>query len=317
MKSPIHNPHCFASHLGLWLIDVEFIQQALTIIQSGIQTVWSDDGPHSPKTVLPFFGADMTNAGFARTGDGVAIVPINGPMMKAESKYGGTSTVGARRAIRAAVRDPEISSILLHVDSPGGHVAGTAELADEVTLAKVTLPVHAHIDDQGASAAYWVASQADVVSANRMAQVGSIGVFAVVADTSAALEAQGVKVHVISTGEQKGAMVPGTEITPEQLELAQEKVNEINQHFTSAVKESRSKLDLSAVSDGQTFIAKEARKLGLIDKIQSFEQSLDIVAAAGSKRNGRKKNNHHPKHHGAALSNREKAQTLLDLAENS
>src|SRR5581483_9650939 len=110
-----------------------------------------------------------------------------GMLMKGQSSMGGTSTVMARRDIRQAVADQDVAGILLAIDSPGGTVAGTDDLAAEVRQARTSKPVWAAIDDLGASAAYWVASQTQRVTVNSpTALVGSIGTLQVIRDLSAA-----------------------------------------------------------------------------------------------------------------------------------
>jgi protease-4 len=128
----------------------------------------------------------------------VAVISLTGKLMKQQASMGGgTSTVQARRDIRAAASDPDIGAILLRIDSPGGTAAGTKELADEITAAKTKKPVWAYVEDMAASAAYWAASQASRIIANETALVGSIGTYGVVQDTSGMAAMEGVKVHVI------------------------------------------------------------------------------------------------------------------------
>ena len=84
-------------------------------------------------------------------------------MQKGSSKFGGASTIRVRRQIREARQDEDVEAILLVVDSPGGTVAGTDELAREVGRAAEEKIVHAHIDDLGASAAFWALFDFSVV----------------------------------------------------------------------------------------------------------------------------------------------------------
>src|SRR5690606_31819803 len=128
-----------------------------------------------------------------------------GAMTKQGSSFGGASTVRTRRAIRSAAADKSVSAIMLLIDSPGGSVSGTSDLADDVANAKKKKPVYAYIEDTCCSAAYWVASQCSAIYANPTAIVGSIGTYMVVADYSRMAENAGVKVHCISTGKYKGA----------------------------------------------------------------------------------------------------------------
>lgn len=216
---------------------------------------------------------------------GVAIIEISGPMMKFASSFsGGTSTVRARRQIRLAASDEEVGSIVIRIDSPGGTVSGTKDLADEVAAAARKKPVYAFIEDLGASAAYWVASQARQVFANETALVGSIGTFAVIEDYSGRAAQLGIKVHVIRAGQFKGSGQPGTEVTSEQLAEWQRIVNGLNEHFLRAVSAGRSMaMDrVREIADGRVHVGAEALRLGLVDRIQSFDQTISQARKPGS-----------------------------------
>lgn len=144
---------------------------------------------------------------------GVAVLSLSGPMTKRPQSFSdGASTVRMRRQVRQATADPDVTAIALVIDSPGGQVAGTKELADDVAAARARKPVVAYIEDLGASAAYWVAAQADAIYANETAFVGSIGTYCVVQDLSRMAANVGIEVHVLSTGPFKGAGYPGTAV---------------------------------------------------------------------------------------------------------
>jgi ClpP class serine protease len=153
----------------------------------------------------------------ARGGKSVAVVRVERTLMKQRPSLGGTSSVDIRRNVRQAAANPDVSAILLAIDSPGGTVAGTDDLARDVKAARRSKPVWAFIEDLGASAAYWVASQADAVYANSpTALVGSIGTVMTVYDESKAAESVGVRPLVFSTGPLKATGEPGVPVTEEQ-----------------------------------------------------------------------------------------------------
>jgi signal peptide peptidase SppA len=224
----------------------------------------------------------------SRDGTTVAVVMLTGTLMKAVSSMdGGTSTVAARREIRRAAADPSVSAILIAIDSPGGTVSGTADLAAEVKAAAKAKPVWAQVEDLGASAAYWVASQADKVFANdRTALVGSIGTLAVVYDQSKAAEDAGVKTLVFGTGPLKGAGAPGAPVTDEQQAYIRGIVEDAQVSFDAAVRRGRGLTDkqLADAKTGGVFGASEALGMKLIDGIQSFDATVAALAArpAGS-----------------------------------
>ena len=227
---------------------------------------------------------DGWGLGYYRVG-GVAIVQIEGPMQKQDAwSMEGTSTVRTRRALRRALRDEAVESILLLIDSPGGQVSGTHELAMDVRKAASQVPVYAYCEDCCCSAAYYVASQANLVYASPGALVGSIGVYATLYDLSKAAEAQGVIVHVVKDGEEKGDFTPGTPVTSEQLARMQQIVDFYGTQFRKAVSETRFPGQPLAKgvspAKGDVFLGAEARRVGLVDGVTS----LDNVLAAMRKR---------------------------------
>lgn len=216
-------------------------------------------------------------------GKSVAVVKMAGVLMKQMSWWGGTSTLQLRRDVRQAAADPNVSAILLAIDSPGGTVAGTDDLASEVKAARRKKPVWAHIDDLGASAAYMVASQADMIYANNAtALVGSIGTLQVVYDYSAAAEREGVRVLKFATGPLKGAGTPGTAVTEEQAAYFQKLVEDGQRSFDAAVRNGRgmSAKELAAVRTGGVFSADEAQALKLIDGIRPLDRTIEAVTNA-------------------------------------
>jgi len=208
----------------------------------------------------------------------IAVVDIQGTLTKRGSSFSRAGAmVRIRQEIRNAARDPEIHGIVLRIDSPGGTVAGTADLAREVAAAAAKKPVFAFAEDLTASAAYWIASQAEKIYANdATAEIGSIGIYAGLYDVSAMAAMEGVKAVLIKSGKFKGIGFPGTEITEEQKAYWQEIVDKTQKEFSAVVAAGR-KLPLAQVNqlaDGRVFKAADAVDLGLIDGIQSFDQTL-------------------------------------------
>ncbi len=229
---------------------------------------------------------------FEMLGDDLAMIELAGTM----TKYGSSlsqmrrGTIGVRQAVRAALADTQVQGILLRVDSPGGAVAGVDDLAADLFKAAKQKPVHAYIEDMGASGAYYVASQATKIVANPPAVVGSIGTYAVLYDVSEMAKAEGIKVHVIRAGEFKGAGVPGTKITPEQLAEFQRSIDQINELFVGAVARGRKigVAEAQKLNDGAVHIGEHAKALGLVDAVQGFDEAVaELRSVAGSGRSVR------------------------------
>ncbi len=191
----------------------------------------------------------------------------------------GDQTTSSRQTadlIRKLAADPQVTGIMVAIDSHGGHSTGLADLGDAIADASKVKPVHAHAPDLAASAALWLGSQASTFTVGKTADIGSLGAYTVVNDFSKAFEAAGIKAHVISTGGVKGAGVLGTELTGAQKKDIQRNIDTLGEHFVEAVARGR-KMDRDAVkklATGQTWIGQEAVDLGLADAVSTETEAL-------------------------------------------
>ena len=198
--------------------------------------------------------------------------------------------------IKDAVANDDVKDINLQIESPGGQVSGLMGLTDALFAfrhRKKDKTFRSTIEDIGASAAFWIASQTETIHAtDTNTEIGSIGVYMVIADLSKMAEDQGVKIHVISSGPLKGAGVPGSEITEEQLQSFQEIIDGISNNFVKDVARGRgiSVTEAREWATGQVWLAADAKKLGLIDSVMKPKVStsesgssaaMDVVQTEG------------------------------------
>jgi len=217
--------------------------------------------------------------------NGVAIIPISGIMLKDAPrilvKLGYcTDTAMVTHLVSRAAVDPEVGSILLAIESPGGILYGVQELGDTVYNARALKPVHAHVEDLCASAAYWVASQASSISANRTAFIGSIGVYMVHDDINRLLLNYGIDTRVIASALHKGGDESGSTITESELAETRRLVNDTTEEFTAAVAKGCNMTPeaVAAVATGQVWIARAAQSMGLLDSIENSVDALERVS---------------------------------------
>jgi signal peptide peptidase SppA len=208
-------------------------------------------------------------------GDGVAEIPITGPLLRAPGilervLLGATDTGAVAAKVSQATLSPDVRSILLTIDSPGGSISGIPELAAQVRDAAKKKPVVAFTDGMMGSAAYWVGSQASAIIASTSANVGSIGVFIPWRDSSKAAESMGVKVGVVKNkdGTYKGMGYPGTSYTEEQMAHLQARADELFGMFKRDVTSGRKRIQADAMR-GQTFFGDGAKTAGLVDRVSS------------------------------------------------
>ena len=211
------------------------------------------------------------------TPDGIAMLQVHGPMMKSVSSLGeGASTVQLRQQLRAAKKSPNVIGAMLVMDTPGGTAKGNRDLADEVARFAQAKPIFSYTEDQTTSAGVSVASQATKRFANNdTALYGAMGTYSVLMDQSGMAEKLGVKVHVIKAGQYKGMGEPGTPISEEQLTEAQRIVNALNDSYLETIARGLGKPVemIRSIADGRVIMARDAVGMGLIDGVQSFDET--------------------------------------------
>ena len=136
-----------------------------------------------PEAVAARLGKELQNTHTVTERDGVAIIPVTGPLFRYANLFtaisGATSYEMLAQDFTVALDNPDINAIILNIDSPGGEVNGCAELANMIFAARGKKPIIAYASGDAASGAYWIASAADQVVASETSGLGSIGVVAV------------------------------------------------------------------------------------------------------------------------------------------
>lgn len=224
----------------------------------------------------------------------VAVIPVQGIIAKRMNLFtrisGGVSTQILKRDIMDAVRDPEVSSIFLDVDSPGGTVDGTEELADAVMEARAVKPVVAYTDGIMASAAYWIASAADMIYlSGHTPVVGSIGVVTAHVDYSGWEDKMGVKTTEIYAGKYKRIASEYSPLSAEGRQYLQDQVDYLYSIFVNKAAAGRpQKLTIpeeGAIpwAEGKIFTGAQAIEAGLADGVEAKDRIIADMAqdAAG------------------------------------
>ena len=230
------------------------------------------------------------------TAKGIAVIPIIGSMSHRatgiEAMSGMTSYATLQKQFDAAFNDPNVGSILMDIDSPGGSVAGAFDFRDYLMSKKGTKPVYALARDAMCSAAYLIGSTADKVYATQTARVGSIGVVAMHTDASGKMEKDGIKPTFISAGKFKTAGNPYEKLEGEKLKYLQDSVDESYDMFINAVADARG-IDKKVIRDTEARVygGKKAVEIGLADGIRTYESVLAEMSAPNFTNQGIKMEN--------------------------
>ncbi|MGI4939850.1 MAG: S49 family peptidase [Janthinobacterium lividum] len=218
--------------------------------------------------------------------DSIAVIPVCGILVHG-SGYGfsgmaETSYADIRRALAAAVDADDVSGIALYIDSPGGEVAGCADLGDIIYAARAVKPIHAICDEMACSAAYWLASACDRITVPRTGVLGSIGVLTLRTDMTGALDKAGIEVTTIQYGDRKTDSYPTTKLTASARDRLQADIDQLGDLFTRTVARNRG-MKPQAVRDFQagTFLGRDAVRAGLADDVASADVAfLALMDAA-------------------------------------
>lgn len=220
--------------------------------------------------------------------EGVAHISISGPLVNNNDSgwneyFGLTGYPEIREAMVYAATNPEVSHILLNIESGGGSVSGVADTGKLIRMVNDKVkPVTAFTDGAMYSAAYWLGSSAGEVYAGKAAGVGSIGVIATHMERSEMLKSYGIGVTVVRAGKFK-ALANGVEkLSEEGKAQIQAGVDAAYKIFVDHVADMRGKsyeFTDTVMAQGREFFGQAAADAGLVDAIKSSDEVLTEIQA--------------------------------------
>lgn len=177
-------------------------------------------------------------------------------------------------------KNPSIKGVLLVIDSPGGSVSASIEVADMLKKLGEDLPVVAYVQGSMASGSYYAGMYASEIVANRGALIGSIGVIFSGYNISQLLETLGIQEQVLKKGTYKEVGTMSRQWSEQEREFLDNLLDEQYTMFVDDVKQARGQRltqDSEAFAQGKIFSAKAALELGLIDRVGSLHDATEIL----------------------------------------
>lgn len=250
-------------------------------------------------------------SGQASSADELLLIPIHGIILTERSTdqlssiFDLVPTYGyeIKDQLKKAAENDAIKGVLLHIDSPGGTVVGAKAIADGVAEYREATgkPVFAYISGSAASGGYWAAVATDRVIADTGTSVGSIGVIfgpfkyydGVISEDGGILAGgvvteNGIETTYITAGRSKDIGNPYRQLTPEELVLLQESVDDVYGVFVETVAEGR-EVSEQAVRDemgAMIYAEEQALSRKMIDAVGTREDSIaQLAKAAGLSEN--------------------------------
>lgn len=183
------------------------------------------------------------------------------------------------KCLEKAEKDPTVKAVLLDINSPGGTVVGTADIADKLQEVKAKKPVVSFIHEMGASGAYWIASVSNKIIAEPFSLTGSIGVTASYLEYGGLLSNLNITYERLVTGEYKDIASPYRELTERERDLLVEKIDIIHKEFLDLVAKNRglTEQQKNQVGSSLFYLGKEALALGLVDELGNKEKAEKVA----------------------------------------
>ena len=234
--------------IGLIFVGISFLILA-NIIKSGTSGYYSSHG----------------------SGDKIGVVELNDIILTPERVVG---------EIKKFREDKSIKAIILHINSPGGGVAASQEIYEEVKKTRESGKIIVvSMGSIAASGGYYVACGSNLIVANPGTLTGSIGVIAQFVNIKDLADKLGIKENIIKSGELKDAGSPFRDMNEKDKEYFQDVVNNSFGQFLDVVAKERkiNKDTLMKYANGRVFTGLQAKEIGLIDSLGTFEDAVRIT----------------------------------------
>ncbi|MGO9396045.1 MAG: signal peptide peptidase SppA [Desulfobaccales bacterium] len=179
--------------------------------------------------------------------------------------------------------DPSIKAIVLRINSPGGAVGPSQEILREVEKIRRKKKVVASLGTLAASGAYYIASGADLIMADRGTATGSIGVIMEFTNVEGLTKKVGLDFFTLKAGRYKDVGSPFRTMTPEEKAYMQDLLDNIYQQFLSDVARNR-KIPLETLrplAEGKVYTGEQAKEIGLVDVFGNPEDAIEKAGRLG------------------------------------
>jgi protease-4 len=217
----------------------------------------------------------------------IAVIVAEGTILPGKGDRG-QEVIGSEsfsKEIRKARENDKVKAIVVRINSPGGSSLASDVMWREITLTTKVKPVIASMSDYAASGGYYMAMGCDTIVAQPHTITGSIGVFSVLYDASGFLNNKiGITSQELKTGEIGELFTLSRPLTEAEKEIWQKRTDEVYETFTSKAAEGRKMTqdNIKKVASGRVWTGVQAKERGLVDIIGSFEDAVEIAAAAAN-----------------------------------
>lgn len=225
--------------------------------------------------ILTIIGEREYDESTSTSGEKIAVIDLKEPILSSEETV---------RQFKKYRENKSIKAIVFRVESPGGGVAASQEIYEEVRKTRESgKPVVVSMGSVAASGGYYVSCGASRIVANPGTLTGSIGVIFQYLHAEQLLEKIGVDAATYKTGRFKDAGSPFRKPTEDDKRFFDQLLGDVYEQFVQVVATER-RLDRKAVlkyADGRVFTGRQAVEWGFVDTLGTYEDAVGIAAKLG------------------------------------
>ena len=244
----------------------------------------------------PYMEETKNKKNFVSSTNKIAVIELDGPIASSsESSFFSkeANATSMLKSIKQAREDKDINGVILKINTPGGTVAMSQNIYNEIIKTREIKPIISVLDDVAASGGYYIASATDRIIAQDGTLTGSIGVIFSFMDYHNLLTNKlNIEQIVIKSGKYKDIGSSTREMLPEEKELMQDIVDDSYQQFIAAIRNGRinrnnkdytvekselTEENLAKYADGRVFTGKKAKTLGFVDINGDLEKAKLII----------------------------------------
>lgn len=227
---------------------------------------------------LPFISSAPDRAALRSGEQRIAVIYLNGSIQEGVGGFFGAGITPryVRSQLERAASDITIKGVVLRIDSPGGSIAASQEIA--AMIRGFEKPIVASMADMAASGGYYISAPCQGIVAQPGTMTGSIGVISTLITTDGLYEMLGIEVEIFKSGEHKDMF--NRKLTEEERLIMQEISDEAYRQFINEVAEGRgmSAGDVEKLATGQLYLGSQAMELGLVDRLGGLEDAIGYLA---------------------------------------
>jgi protease-4 len=212
----------------------------------------------------------LTFSDKVRLGEKVALVRVAGVILDS------TNIISE---LKDYSKDSSVKAIVIRVDSPGGAVAPSQEIYEEILKIKEKKKVIVSMGSVAASGGYYISAPAHKIVANPGTLTGSIGVIMEIPNVTGLMKKIGLSAEIIKSGKNKDIASMYKSLTKEQREILQEVLDDVHDQFISAIADARGieYEEVKKIADGRIFTGKKAKQIGLVDEIGNLQDAIMLA----------------------------------------